>query len=1038
MHLRAIIRGMLRLAIFTSLVVFGASCSGEVSDPDTPPKANWGRRWQQGPSGLSEVYPFGRIAMTSQNYIVTGTFSDLSQPAIITQNGSKVASLRSLAEGNLFDLNVKSHWATNDFSSVSDIEVSGGDTILVSGGFNQTVSMFAIDGSYLGESDVCGRLGVNGVQPLTAIAVASDGSFIAGPGTMDDPNNQANTNTVVCRYNADGSINERIDTGTTGQVFDMESAPGGNFLISSDFGVILADINNLAGATFLINVLSPPAGFSFAGPGTGDFRSLYAEADGSFWAVSESNNKVGYFAANGALIRSWGTAGLGDGELQDPIGIAVTSEDRVWVSDRNGRIQEFTDNGNFVSIIQGNSDSNGTYGAKATEIDWLNSQTAFVSYSNFDILSPPAIPMRSVQKIDTVTGDSLHVFGSSGSNDGEFDGDTLDVAACGNGKVWVIDGSTPRIQRFNTSGVWQQTIDTTPLGGTPSALECATDDTLWVSIGGSTLHHLTAAGIQTSSFAVTSTITKNSNLRVADDGTLWTLTNSDLKQYDATGNTLQTITHDASLDEDNLLDTFEIVDSDTILIGDIGGVAEIDYSGTIKGFVGYPTNENGDGLAGPSALRFATSSQSLLAYESAFFNRTSLWRYDTNHPTVDATSSSTSSTVTFDVQATDLEAGLAVQPYSFDGGTTWRSSSEFTVGGLTEGASTSVEVVVRDSAGNRSAPQTVTGTATATENDTSTDNQNESSGGTTSGDSTSQAGNSTILTPTESTDSGSDFAPTLTSTPKPGRIISNKTRRLNFTLRRSGSDYTSKATFQGRVIKMRGTSLKTRHIPEGKGELTVTFTDSKKREVSWSQRVIVDRTPPAIAKKQRMVMGTKTTVGLVDPLSGTAVKSRRFAGLKPGKNLLRVRGIDAAGNSRDSTTAVYRRMSLSDASLNAGFHLQSPDGDRFNPGASMLTAMFGGQGVSRPMIYSEHSPAVMREITWRLRRLGYLSLAYRDNTSMNETVRSAIKRFQRAKKIRITGNLDYRTRVALDKDILEHVLKPRTRDADQNNKSTDL
>lgn len=61
------------------------------------------------------------------------------------------------------------------------------------------------------------------------------------------------------------------------------------------------------------------------------------------------NARVHRFSAEGELIQSWGEPGNGPGQFNLPHGVAVTSDGRVLVADReNDRVQVFTPDGDFV------------------------------------------------------------------------------------------------------------------------------------------------------------------------------------------------------------------------------------------------------------------------------------------------------------------------------------------------------------------------------------------------------------------------------------------------------------------------------------------------------------------------------------------------------------------------------------------------------------------------------------------------------------------------------------------------------------------
>jgi len=54
--------------------------------------------------------------------------------------------------------------------------------------------------------------------------------------------------------------------------------------------------------------------------------------------------------SSGVFVTKWGTEGTGDGQFDEPVGVAVASDGSVYVADApNGRIQKFTSEGVFVS-----------------------------------------------------------------------------------------------------------------------------------------------------------------------------------------------------------------------------------------------------------------------------------------------------------------------------------------------------------------------------------------------------------------------------------------------------------------------------------------------------------------------------------------------------------------------------------------------------------------------------------------------------------------------------------------------------------------
>jgi DNA-binding beta-propeller fold protein YncE len=64
----------------------------------------------------------------------------------------------------------------------------------------------------------------------------------------------------------------------------------------------------------------------------------------------DSNARIVKFSKSGKFLTTWGKKGSGPGEFDVPHGIAVDSQERVYVADRsNSRVQVFDANGKFIA-----------------------------------------------------------------------------------------------------------------------------------------------------------------------------------------------------------------------------------------------------------------------------------------------------------------------------------------------------------------------------------------------------------------------------------------------------------------------------------------------------------------------------------------------------------------------------------------------------------------------------------------------------------------------------------------------------------------
>ena len=62
------------------------------------------------------------------------------------------------------------------------------------------------------------------------------------------------------------------------------------------------------------------------------------------------NNRIVHYSSEGRFINQWGSKGSGQGELSEPHSIAMDSQGRFFVGDReNNRIQIFSQEGAFIN-----------------------------------------------------------------------------------------------------------------------------------------------------------------------------------------------------------------------------------------------------------------------------------------------------------------------------------------------------------------------------------------------------------------------------------------------------------------------------------------------------------------------------------------------------------------------------------------------------------------------------------------------------------------------------------------------------------------
>jgi DNA-binding beta-propeller fold protein YncE len=150
-------------------------------------------------------------------------------------------------------------------------------------------------------------------------------------------------------------------------------------------------------------------------------------------------------AAEPALICSVGTLDSGDGEFQNPYGLAVDEVNgRVYVADTgNNKIRKFNLFGEYQN----------SFGASGSgDRQFLHPQGVGVDSANGDIYVVDTVNQR-IQKFrtDGTNYTFLLKFGSFGNQNDQFNL-PRDIAIDAQGNVYVCDSGNDRLSKFTSSG----------------------------------------------------------------------------------------------------------------------------------------------------------------------------------------------------------------------------------------------------------------------------------------------------------------------------------------------------------------------------------------------------------------------------------------------------------------------------------------------------------------------------------------------------------------------------------------------------------
>lgn len=193
-----------------------------------------------------------------------------------------------------------------------------------------------------------------------------------------------------------------------------------------------------------------------AGRGPGQFsfpRAVAVGPDGKIYVADSGNNRVQVFNPDGSFLRQWGSTckldkgegcqGKGEGQFNEPWGIAVDKDGNVFVADTwNHRVQKFDNQGKFLAmwgIFESTSGELGRphafYGPRALAIGQDGNLYAMdTGNKRVQVFAPD--------------GAAIIQHGGGGLIDGRFDEPT-GLAQDGTGAWYVADTWNHRVQKFD-------------------------------------------------------------------------------------------------------------------------------------------------------------------------------------------------------------------------------------------------------------------------------------------------------------------------------------------------------------------------------------------------------------------------------------------------------------------------------------------------------------------------------------------------------------------------------------------------------------
>ncbi|HEU4707510.1 MAG TPA: hypothetical protein VFS64_10000 [Solirubrobacterales bacterium] len=211
-------------------------------------------------------------------------------------------------------------------------------------------------------------------------------------------------------------------------------------LVTSNFG---ATINGEDKTFTTERAFKPPtysSSFGSTGKGNGQFENPFGiatDSEGNVWVSDITLNRVQKFNSKGEYQCQIGSKGSGNGQFSGPHGLAADAKGDVWVADAgNNRIEEIGPKCEYLAQLGKAGTGNGEFSfPEDVAID-----------PSGNIWVADSLNSR-IQKLGP-KGEFLAKCGSVGTGDGQFFEEVRSIEADADGNVWAGDAEGARMEKF--------------------------------------------------------------------------------------------------------------------------------------------------------------------------------------------------------------------------------------------------------------------------------------------------------------------------------------------------------------------------------------------------------------------------------------------------------------------------------------------------------------------------------------------------------------------------------------------------------------
>ena len=170
------------------------------------------------------------------------------------------------------------------------------------------------------------------------------------------------------------------------------------------------------------------------------------DSNDNIYVADSNNSRVQIFTSDGTYLDQFGAFGIGNGEFREPVDIAINSTGHIYVADRiRNIISIFSNDGTYQSHFGG--DGGGDY-------EFRNLRSITIDSSDNLYVSDTANHRISIFSND---GTYQRHLGSHGTGDGQFDRPN-GIAIDSSDNIYVSDTNNDRVQIFSNDGTYKKQL----------------------------------------------------------------------------------------------------------------------------------------------------------------------------------------------------------------------------------------------------------------------------------------------------------------------------------------------------------------------------------------------------------------------------------------------------------------------------------------------------------------------------------------------------------------------------------------------------